>query len=150
MTTRNQNTETLTNKTISNLVSTGTSDSMLSGKFTKSYITGISTVGNTTSTFITIAVPTNSAIIVKAWVMAFCTASSGADLNKLRAFDATFAAKNISGTVTTYSILNNNASDAAYAPTLAVSASGTNLLIQVTGVNNDTISWSGNVIINYQ
>lgn len=140
----------LSNKTISNLTSTGTVDSTLSAKVVRNYITGISTVGAVTSTFATVTVPLNTIMTIKVWINSICTVSAGGDLNKIRVFDATFACKNIAGVLTPYTVTSNNATDGAFNVVLSITSPGAAAQVQVTGIAGDTIVYSGVVKLIYQ
>lgn len=137
-------TNTLTNKTVATLTSTGTSQSLLSGKSKSNYFTGISTVGAVTATIATVAVPTNTQIIIEIFSMANCTASSGADLNKVRGTDMVAVIKNVAGTLTAFTVTSSNGGDAAFTPSITFIVSGTNIVVTANGVALDTISYAGN------
>lgn len=126
------------------------SQSILNGKEKKFYYSGISTVGAVSSNIASIAVPNNSSLMVNVKCMALCSASSGADLNKLLVNEYSVACKNISGSLTTYLVNSSVSSDDTFAPSLSQSISSTNLIISCTGVTGDTINYSGIYTISYQ
>lgn len=142
--------QTLQNKTIANLVATGTQQSLLSNKKVSGYFS-VSTTGATSATIQNIAlVFSGTTLTINVEANALCTAiSAGTDLNKIRGFSATFVAKNIGGTITTYTIVNSVAGDAAYAPTISLVASVAAVTLTFTGVANDTITCAGNWTINW-
>jgi hypothetical protein len=140
--------QTFLNKTISTLTAIGTTQSLLSGKTVKNYVTGITTVGNVTVQFATIPVALNTNLMTTINILATCTA--GPDLNKSKFFSATFAAKNVGGVLTAYSVVNNSAADATFVITLNPALSPGNLLINVNGLTGDTINYSGTYEVIYQ
>jgi hypothetical protein len=139
----NSSTATLTNKTINNLTCTGTSQSLLSGKEQAFYFSGITTVGATSANIATIPISSNSNVIIKVKCFAFCTASSGADLNKIRTIENYYTTKNLVGNLTNFVINSIVGGDLLFLPSLNQSSTGANSILSVTGVLGDTISYSG-------
>jgi hypothetical protein len=142
-------TQTLNNKTISNLTSTGTSMSLLSGKEVSYYWSATSTNSATAIIVLTIPISTNTAFLVESNGYGLCTASSGADVNKVKGFLQSSSCKNISGTVSTFTVQSVSGGDTAFFPTITHVGSGTNVLVQVTGIITDTINFSGTTTIYY-
>lgn len=143
-------TQTINNKTINVLTAIGTSQSTLAGKKTKSYFTGVSTSGATSSTIATIAVPNNSLLVTKVKSLARCTASTGLNLNKIAMTEYFVGCKNIAGTLTTYVISSASNADLLFLPTITSSTSSTNLVISCNGTLGDTISYAGSYSVSYQ
>lgn len=146
----NSSTATLSNKTISNLVATGTSQSLLSGKEQSFYFSGITTIGATSSNIATIAITNNSNVIIKVKCFAFCTASSGVNLNKIRTIENYYTTKNLVGNLTNFVINSIAGGDLLFLPSLNQSSTGANSIISVTGLLGDTISYSGIYSVTYQ
>lgn len=141
-------TDVLSNKTISNLVATGTSQNLLSGKTQKFYVSGIQTIGNVLSVFASIPIPLNTNLMTTINIL--CTCVAGPDLNKSKFFSATFGGKNVGGVGTTYSIVNNSASDASFLATMNPALGvGPALNISLNGLVSDTINYSGTYEVIY-
>lgn len=144
-------TDTLTNKTILNLVSTGTTDSMLSSKVIRYYFTS-STVGAVASTILSnYSVPLNSCISVEVFANGFCTA--GTDINSSVTYNAYLTrVVNIGGTAAASGFLINYVLDSdpgLSTVTITFTTSSSTFDIQVNGVATDSISWSGSIWIYY-
>ncbi len=131
------NVQTLSNKTLANPTTTA------GGNFTTTYFTGVTTVGAVSADVATIPIPLGGNLMLLCNLTAKCTASTGADLDKIRSYNVIFSAKNIAGVTTSYTLANNASGDIAYAPAITFVASGSNAILRVTGLANDTISYAG-------
>jgi len=140
--------QTLANKTLNGLTSTGISESRLSGRVVCNYATSVLTVGAVPNNVAIIDVPLNSSIMLECYFMAYCTL--GGDINKVRFFNVVYGAKNIAGVVTSFTVSTNIAGDGAYAPSFAITNSAPSVIIVATGVAGDTISYSGSYTISYK
>lgn len=95
------------------------------------------TTGATTETLVTIPTTTDTAMNVYVSLMAFCTA--GASANTTSGQRLSVKVQNVAGAVTT-AIINNVFSN-AFVTGLGVAASGTDAVVQITGIAANTINW---------
>ena len=71
-------------------------------------------------------------------------ASTGADLNKVAGYNASYMCKNIGGVLTAYTMSSNTIRDGAFtSATMQTSILGTAFRITCNGVINDNIVWTG-------
>lgn len=141
------NTETLTNKTIANLFTTGTAN-FASGKIQTNY-TSSSIIGAGVVTLFSVSVPVNTSVSISCSISGFCTA--GPDIGKTAIYDSAYGGKNLAGVATAYVVTNNSARDSAFGgAVITTTTSGSSVLIQGSGIASDTILWAGNVTVNYQ
>ncbi len=108
----------------------------------------VNTTDNTVTTIVTVAVPTNTVLLVEARVTSRKTGGAGTGTTgDGNAYIRTVKVKNVSGTVTagTTSSTFTDEDNTPFNCTFAVS--GTNLLVQVLGANNDNVTWDATVIV---
>jgi hypothetical protein len=142
-------TQTLSNKTLSLLESQGTGETRLNGKVAVNYYNQVSSSA-TAIAVSTIAVPTGTCFMVDVQSNCYCTASTGSDLNKVKFVQDSFGAKNVSGTITTYTISTSSTGDATFAPSCTLTSSGTNVIFNIVGISGDTITFGGTITITYE
>lgn len=135
-------TDTLTNKTISGLLSTGNTDSTLGGESTRGKFS-TTTVSNATSVVATLAVPSNSTQIIKVTANAYCTAGTSANGSFSRI--VSFCVNNTAGTASAVGTLNTVSSSSAglAAANITCTVSAANAIITVVGVATMNMTWSG-------
>lgn len=135
-------TDTLSNKTISGLVSTGTTDSMLSGKINRYYWTAVTTDATVTPVVILDTPAVGSANCYDTFATAFVTV--GANANSCGSREVVSTIKNIAGVLTvgaTSTLLSQNE---AGLNGLAVTYTVTSgVRANVTGLAGQTIVWKG-------
>lgn len=133
-------TDTLTNKTYGDFTCTATTESHLNGKYILQS-SSLTTTDATATTTQTIAVPNNRAITLTAISTSYDTASTTGDANKSASRLRTARITNVAGTVTVGATLENNSSQDTGLAAIAVNfvASGSNVLVQMTGIANNTI-----------
>lgn len=138
--------QTLSSKTINTLTTTGTSSSFYSGKVLRNYVTS-TTINAVTNIILAVAIPVNTTIIVDCKISGFCTVSSGANTGKYVTYDASFAGANNAGVAVSATIATANSRSGAFGGAVfSAVLSGTTINLSVTGVNNDTIVWSGEIV----
>jgi hypothetical protein len=142
--------DTLTNKTISSLVASGTTVSLFDAKYSHSYVT-TTTIGATTNTLFSVPIPNNMTITIDCRVQGFCTVSSGADVGKYVAYVITFAGANNAGAAVLNTIVTNNSRSGAFGgAVIAGVLTGTTFNLNATGIANDTIRWTADVVVTSQ
>ncbi len=140
--------QTLTNKTIQDLTSTGNAISLFNGKLLHNYVTR-TTVGGVTNTLLSVSIPVNTAISIDCRVTGFCTV--GPDIGKYVAYNSSFVGANNAGTPALGTIMSNSSRSGGFSGAiLAAQLSGTTININVTGIASDTINWTGDIAVTYQ
>lgn len=141
-------TQNLSNKTIIGLVSTGTSDSMLSNKVQRFYFSGTS-INATPITLTTFNTSINSAYNYRITMQAFVSAGThvGGSANRVNVS----LISNVSGTASvigTTSISSLNTSSLNGISIVPVAGGTNTIIIRYTGVSGDTINFSGYIELN--
>lgn len=135
-------TQTLSNKTISGLVSTGTMDSTLSGKIIRYYWTAVTTDNVSTSVAILDTPALTTANCYDTFATAYVTV--GGDANKIGTREVVSTIKNLAGVLTVGANSVLVSQNEAGLNSLAVSHTVTSgVRVNVVGLAGQTISWKG-------
>ena len=105
----------------------------------------VSTTNATPTTLQTISVPNNSVIMIKTYINYIKTSGSGtASINQGSSIELTASANNIGGIVSLDIVQDDYTgyTNAILGVNSGMSASGSNVIIQVTGTNTDNINWN--------
>jgi hypothetical protein len=102
----------------------------------------VSTTDATVTTIATVAIPTDSVVMLKAKIVGRRTGGTSGSANDSAIFERTARFKNNGGTVTIHNLQSDYTSEdqGIFDGTLA--ASGTNALIRVRGAANNNMNWS--------
>lgn len=124
-------TQSITNKDFTN----GTS--AFSGKVTQ-VAASVQTTAATTPTLVTIPIATNTTYMIESHLVAYCTA--GASINTSSAQRFITRAQQVAGVITGGVVVNSFSNQ--FLTNLAHTASGTDILVQITGIAANTINWT--------
>ena len=100
------------------------------------------TTNATITTIATIAVPTNSVIMVKAKIIGRRTGGSAGNPQDSAVYERTARFKNIAGVVTRHNLQSDYTSEDQNGFDGTIIASGTNAVIQVRGAANNNMTWA--------
>lgn len=122
--------------TLSNL--NGTNNILIFSNVTK-YWNTITTSNSNATTMLNIATINNSNYYITVEISAFC--KSGTLVNTGGSYRQTKRVTNFSGVLSLSSNLENLSSTTIIGSSINITSSGTNIIIQVTGVISNTIDW---------
>ena len=108
----------------------------------------VNTIDATLTTLQTIAIPTNSAILIEYRINSIKTSGAGTGtIGDTNSYIRVVKVKNVGGVVTLGTISSSYTSADIKAFLVTHSVSGTNVIIQVTGATNDNVTWTTSSII---
>ena len=107
----------------------------------------VSTVDATVTTLATVAIPTDSEVLLKFQVTGRRSGGSAGANGDSAAYERTARFKNVGGTVTINNLQTDYTSEdqASWDGTMTVS--GTNALIRVKGANNNNVDWTATYFV---
>jgi hypothetical protein len=101
----------------------------------------VSTTDGTITTAQTIAIPTNSAVLVAAHIVGRRTGGTSGNPQDAAVYIRTARFKNVAGTVTRHNLQSDFTSEDQSSWDGAIEVSGTNAVVRVRGANNNNVLW---------
>ncbi len=105
----------------------------------------VNTTDATATTLASIAVPSDSCMMIEALVVARRTGGAAGSAGDSAAYIRTTRMKNVAGTLTEHNTQTSFTSEDVAAYNCTFTTSGTNAILQVTGVANTNITWEATV-----